>query len=274
MVADTAGTLALWSTQAAVRSPSDYNLFNIGNQSEHTGSITALAVCTAKRTAVLTGSSDGCVKCWDLADGDLCSAQTYRSAHVGAITGLAASPAVHEMFASCSLDGSLLLWDQRVSQQRPVVAAIKPSAVGLTAVQWCDRSAGTDRVYVGDESGAVHRLDVRQPGECERTWRPFDDSGERAGRVHRMRLSGDRTERQLLAVVADSTVVKVLDVGGGGGAAAGDKVDSVVLVTPPAADYVRDVHWGDAGQLYTVGWGAALSATAVVAGGTRNGLLV
>lgn len=259
LVADTAGSLALWSTQSAVRSPAGYCLFNIGHQSEHSGAITALAVCPAQRTAVLTASSDGCVKCWDLGEGDLSSTQTYRTAHARAITGLASSPAAHEVFASCSLDRSLLLWDMRVSKQQPVVGVGDQSPVGLTAMQWCDRT-GTDRLYVGDETGAVRRLDVRQPAEFERTWRPFVGGGEHGGRVHRMRLNGTRAERQLLAVVADSTVAKVLDVGG-----ADKETDGVVLATPAAVDFVRDVHWDEqTGQLYTVGWGAALTKHAVV----------
>lgn len=193
-------------------------------------------VC-ADRIKAVTGSHDGCVKVWDMGSGDLCSINTFRGAHSREITGVAANPEQPDVFASCSRDHCLSIWDVRLST--PIVDFNETHNLGFTAVHW-DNQDGSDNhtIYVGDEAGSMLSIDSRSPNQFLSSWKVFDAP------IHRLRFNGSK-----VAVIADSTEIKVLDTANEG---------AVVFTNNDAKDYVRDAHWSSSTELWTIGWDSAV----------------
>lgn len=180
----------------------------------------------------VTGSSDRCIKVWDIGACDLVSVNTYRYAHNQAITGLSAKPTDDKhLFASCSRDRNICIWDHRVSV--PVADYFEGCHV-YTTITWADID-GIDRIYAGENSGNIA---VHDPRSLKMVLEVLKNTSNRS--VHRIKVN-----KNLVTVLSLSNVVEVLD------SAANH---SVVYTNSGAEDYVRDVHYVDDKTFYSVGW--------------------
>lgn len=210
-------------------------MFNVGRQTEHYASITAMDLFQVEQTKAMTGSQDHCVKVWDMALGDLYSINTYRGGHSRAVTGLSSCPTSPDKFVSCSRDRTMNIWDRRLSA--PILDYNESNPVGLTTIYW---SADNEIIFVGDEAGWIHSIDSRMPRTMRSSLKVFDAP------IHRLRFNGSQ-----MIVIADAAEVKVVDV-------ATDLL--IVYANDDAKDYVRDAHWTSSTEFRTIGWDSAVRA--------------
>ncbi|XP_075150175.1 valois [Haematobia irritans] len=189
------GNLQLWSTHSEVRNAKNpYCLFKIGERCEHMKPITSLATCKANQNSAITGSKDGCIKIWDMGTADLISKGSYRFAHTDSITAIATSRADENIFTTCSLDKTCLFWDAR--ETRPAIALVDNHEVRFNYV--CPNDKSEDILYLGDESGYVLEVDIRQPNQIQKKAQYFDRP------VRKMKPNGEN-----FAVIADSNLTKI-----------------------------------------------------------------
>lgn len=234
----------MWSTQSAMRGKNGCCVYNIAKKAEHIGlvlSMDTLGDNTDELKAV-TGSSDCCLKLWHIGACDVVSEKTYLHAHADAITGLAASPESKFCFVSCSRDKSISHWDYRVPT--PVVDFYE-SDFAYNDIAWSVPNGGHAQIVAGNECGEIHVFDSRNIKSLLKRLQGF--SGKP---VYRMKFNSNNIERgnkNLVAVLGQSNVVKVFDTGNG---------YNLIYESNGASDFVRDVHWchGDANKFYTVGW--------------------
>ncbi|XP_073823302.1 valois [Musca autumnalis] len=231
LLAFNTGNLQVWSTHSEVRkSKNPYCLFLIGEKCEHMKPITCLTNFPSNQHKAATGSKDGTLKLWDMGTADLVSQGTFRFAHTDSITAVAASRGKENIFATCSLDKSCLLWDDR--ETRPAIALYENHSVRFKNVSWCPES-NDNIVYLGDESGYILTLDVRQPKQIQNTTQYFDRP------IRKIIPNGEN-----LAVIADSNIVKISK----------SSNHSVFYENNETQNFVRDGAWLSSGEFLTVGF--------------------
>lgn len=238
------GSIQLCSTQSAVRNENGYNLYLVSKKTEHIGIIEAFDVFNngnAKNKAV-TGSTDGCIKVWNIGPCDLLSEKTYEYAHSAAIKTISSKPNSDALFASCSADQRLAIWDIR--SRTPIVAHCTNPTVANSACSW-ERTNGAERLYLGDISGNVNIYDPRKLDAILSTQRLFDRP------IFKFKSNANSTS---ICVLANSPTIKVLS---------SDKDKGLLYENSTATDYVRDIHWlkenNSAQQsFYSVGWSSGV----------------
>uniref|UniRef100_A0A1I8QFB3 Uncharacterized protein n=1 Tax=Stomoxys calcitrans TaxID=35570 RepID=A0A1I8QFB3_STOCA len=224
------GSLQVWSTHSEVRkSHNPYCLFKIGEKIEHMKPITSLAVFKANPNKVATGSKDGAIKIWDLGTADLISKGGFRFAHTDAITALAAHRSNQNIFTTCSLDKSCLYWDDR--ETRPAIALYENHSVQLKHVCYAVESDNENIIYLGDESGCILVIDIRQPKQIQKQTKYFERP------IRKIMPNGDN-----IAVISDSNVVKI----------AKSSNKSIFYENNETQNFIRDGAWVSAAEFLTV----------------------
>jgi WD40 repeat protein len=230
LVSDSSGSVTLWSTKAEIRN--GYCPYSIVRKSEHIGRIDALELFRKAAPKALTGSTDCCIKVWDLSAGDICSEHTYRHAHFAAITGLSSSYSMATVFASCSRDKKWAIWDYR--QRKPITALSLQHDFAYTTVYWSDDKENNENLLVGDESGCVYFFDIRNPRRHTAVIEAFKHP------IHKLSFEGP-----LLAILGQTDTLKVYDT---------SKENKLIFENSDAANNVRDIHWNDVNSFHTIAW--------------------
>lgn len=233
-MSDSAGGVNLWSTKAEIRN--GYCPYSIIRRSEHIGRIDALELFHKDGTKALTGSTDCCVKVWDLGGGDLCSSSTYRHAHTAHVTGLSSSHSMPTVFASCSRDRKWAIWDYR--QRKPITAISLTHDFPYTALYWSDSQENNENLFVGDESGSVYAFDIRNPTVHIEAITAFNYP------IHKLSFEG-----KFMAVLGQTNAIKVFDT---------SKGNENVYTNSDAKSNVRDIYWNDVSSFYTIAWDTGL----------------
>lgn len=229
------GSIQIWSTQSEVRQKDGYSLYQISKRSEHFGVVHALDILSKNRA--VTGSSDGCIKIWDIESCDLTSSHTYRYAHCRAIHSISSKPDANTIFASCSSDKILSIWDVR--DNKPIVDFFE-NEVGNSTCLWHSIN-GIDKIYMGDDAGIVHVFDPRKLASAELTEKIYKRT------IHKIDFNQNN---DYLCVLGSSETVKVFD----------KAIDGkIVYENSDADDYVRDICWMNAenkqqNEFYSIGW--------------------
>jgi len=156
-------------------------------------------------------------------------AHSYSPAHTRLISGVSCSPDDPHIVATAAQDGLVKIWDTRV--EKPCSTVHRSSTSPPSTLTW----AG-EKLLVGTRCGALSLLDPKTPlAEPLSTGQFFDRE------VRRMRWDGDRKR---LAVTADDTLLKVVEVRSG-----------VVEVYKDArhTDFVRGLAWKE-DTLWSAGW--------------------
>lgn len=156
-------------------------------------------------------------------------AHSYSPAHTRLISGVSCSPDDPHIVATAAQDGLVKIWDTRV--EKPCSTVHRSSTSPPSTLTW----AG-EKLLVGTRCGALSLLDPKTPlAEPLSTGQFFDRE------VRRMRWDGDRKR---LAVTADDTLLKVVEVRSG-----------VVEVYKDDrhTDYVRGLAWKE-DTLWSAGW--------------------
>lgn len=231
---DSVGGITLWSTKAEIRN--GYCPYSIVRRSEHIGRIDVLSLFHKNGTKALTGSTDYCIKVWDLGGGDLFSCNTYRNAHASHITGLSSSHSMPAVFASCSRDRKWAIWDYR--QRKPITTMSLTHDFPYTTVYWSDSQESNENLFVGDESGSIYLFDTRNPV------RHLNDITALDHPIHKLSFEG-----KFLAVLGQTNVLKVFDT---------SKENKEIYANTDAKSNVRDIHWSDVRSFYTIAWDSGL----------------
>lgn len=226
----------MWSTQSAVRNQHGYSLYNISKRSEHAGIILSMDVINKLENGkkAITGSTDCCIKIWNVGPCEIVSEKTYRYAHTDAVTDIACKPDSEFCFLSCSKDKNISLWDYRMSI--PVVDWYE-GEYAYNTVTW---STDHTQILAGNHHGDIHVFDSRTLKTILRQVQGFDHN-----QVHKIKANSDNDN--LVAILGQSNVVKVFDI----------KNDfNLIYENKTANDFVRDVQWcrDDRNKFYTVGW--------------------
>jgi len=160
-------------------------------------------------------------------------AHSYSPAHTRLISGVSCSPDCPNIVATAGQDGLVKIWDTRV--EKPCSTVHRSSTSPPSTLTW---AAGGEKLLVGTRCGALSLLDPRTPLAQPLVTGQFFDR-----EVRRMRWDG---ERKRLAVTADDTLLKVVEVRSGGG---------VVEVYKDArhTDFVRGLAWKE-DTLWSAGW--------------------
>lgn len=233
------GSIQLWSTQSQIRKENGYSLFQIAKKTEHVGMITSFSILgDSNTTKAVTGSTDGCLKVWELTPCDVVSEQTYRLAHKDIITDISSKPMSNDLFATCSRDRFLSIWDKR--SQKPMVNRCKNPDYANTACFWL-KNNGIENLYLGDDTGTMYIYDPRNLNEHLLSKTMFD----RPVYKFRQNPSG-----KLLAVLGQTNELAVIDT---------TRNAETVYTDASATDYVRDICWAnDSNQIghvfHSVGW--------------------
>lgn len=229
-MSDSVGGVNLWSTKAEIRN--GYCPYSIVRKSEHIGRVDALELFRKDGTKALSGSTDCCIKVWDIGGGDLCSSFTYRYAHAGHITGLSSSPSTPTVFSSCSRDKKWAIWDHR---QRKAIASISlQHDFAYTTIYWSDTEENSENLFIGDESGSVYVFDIRNPLLHIDKITVFNNP------IHKLSFEG-----KLAAVLGQTNVLKVFDL---------SKKNELIYNNCDAKNNVRDIYWTDVSSFYTIAW--------------------
>lgn len=158
-------------------------------------------------------------------------AHSYSPAHTRLISGVSCNPDFPYLVATAAQDGLVKIWDTR--SEKPSSTVHKSSTSPPSTLTW----AG-EKLLVGTRCGALSLIDPRTPLAQPLVTGQFFDR-----EVRRMRWDGDRKR---LAVTADDTFLKVVEVRSGGG---------VVEVYKDArhTDFVRGLAWKE-DCLWSAGW--------------------
>lgn len=227
---DSSGGVNLWSTKAEIRN--GYCPYLIVRKSEHIGQINTLELFHKDATKALTGSTDCCVKVWDLGGGDLCSNFTYRYAHADQVTGLSSSHSMPTVFSSCSRDKKWAIWDYR--QRKAITSLSLQHDYAYTTLYWSDGEESNENLLIGDECGSVYRYDIRNPLRHIEMVAAFNHP------IHKLSFEG-----KLLAILGQTNVLKVFDT---------SKENELIYNNSDAKSNVRDIHWSDVNSFYTIAW--------------------
>lgn len=237
---DAGGAIRLYSTQSEIRQKSGYSLYEVAKKVEHVGMITGLTILreSDSQPKAVTVSSDGCIKCWDLAPCDIVSTHTYQYAHKEIITGVSNQPKSGDVFATCSRDRFLSIWDVRC--RLPLVNSCKNEDYANTACLWTNFN-GIDKLYLGDDSGRAYTYDPRKLDTLISSQILFDRP------VYKFSLA---PFGNMLCVLSQSNTMKVLNT---------DDTNAVIYEDSASNDYIRDVCWVNKGnkqeqQFHAVGW--------------------
>lgn len=141
---------------------------------------------------LLTGSWDQDIKCYDLNSLDK-PILHLSEAHDGHVTGLSSSSSEPHSFASVGADCLLKLWDQRASSRDGCTHLHLHNQI-LTCVAWDGRD-----LWLGDDSGGVHRHDLRKLHEASR----------RKLHANRVRCIRHHPQLEFLASCSDDTSIAV-----------------------------------------------------------------
>lgn len=190
-----------------------------------------------KNERAITGSScDNAIKIWNIGPCDLVSEYTFRDAHSDSVTGLASKPKDIHLLASCSRDRSIAIWDHR--KERPAID-FHEGIFGFTTINWSIKD-GNDQLLVGDESGQLHIMDLRNFKKSSQTTKILDAP------VHKIRPNnGDG-----IGVLGQSNCINVLN---------SSKGYSNIYSNDKATDFVRDIYWTNDTHFYSIGWDKQLS---------------
>lgn len=231
------GSIQLWSTQCEIRQKNGYNFFQVAKKSEHIGMVTGFSMLGGNKNKALTGSSDGCLKVWKVEPCDLVSEKTFQYAHKEVITDISAKPQSNDLFATCSRDRFLSIWDLR--SRLPLINSCT-SEFPNTACLWskCD---GVEKLYLGDDSGALHIYDPRKLDVCLATQNILDRP------IYKLKLN---PVNKLIGVLGQTNTFKLIDT---------THKMGTVYAEPNAIDFVRDICWvniKDRPQhsFFSVGW--------------------
>ncbi|KAJ6649760.1 Protein valois [Pseudolycoriella hygida] len=235
LVSDSSGGLNLWSTKAEIRN--GYCAYSIARRSEHVGRIDVLELCHKDGIKALTGSTDCCIKVWDLGGADLCSSFTYRFAHAGQVTGLSSSHSMPTVFSSCSRDKKWAIWDHR--QSRPITTLSLTHFFPYTTLYWSDNAEKYENLFIGDETGCVYVFDIRNPLRYVEMLQVYDGKP-----IHNLSFEGN-----CLAVLGQTNVLKVFDT---------SKANKEIYSNSDAQSNVRDLYWTDVDSFYTIAWGSGM----------------
>lgn len=217
LLATACGTVQLFSTRSDIRNENVHDLNLITKKTEHNGIIHAMD--TVGKARAVTGSSDGCIKVWNVEEYDLVSEKTYENAHSAAIRSISSQPNSDAMFASCGADRRLQIWDLR--SNKPVVAHCHNPLHGNSVCLWHN----AELLYMGDISGNLHTYDARKLNAALASQQLFNRQ------ILKIQAN---PEKNLLGVVAQWPMVKVLK---------NDEGDLKRVSEEKAKDYIRDVAW-------------------------------
>ncbi|GAB0092465.1 hypothetical protein DMENIID0001_074580 [Sergentomyia squamirostris] len=157
----TTGTIETWSTN-----PSMNGYFPVDHKNEHVGIIMDLDVFSKTRSKIVSVDNAACIKLWNVNFLDVESTHTFHHAHGDSITGVSTRPGSDDIFVSVSRDRSALIWDRRQAL-KPASGMLQKHKEHLTAVAWVLDSGQeeTHLMKVGDNSGSILTLDMRNPNE-------------------------------------------------------------------------------------------------------------
>lgn len=227
------GSVELWSIRNPARGDG-FSLYQVDAQSEHIEGVSALDLIEGEEGKLVTGSNDGCLKVWNYG-ADLHSINTMTTAHTDEITGLSANRKDNSVFVTSSLDRSALLWDLR--KPRPASALYDKHKFAFTTVYWTTKKEANRVVALGDETGGVHFVDIRQPNVFLNSVQVFNK------KIHKISFNGTK-----FVVLGNTNQVKFYD----------DKL-TLLHECSPAPNYLRDVLWDDCDSssiaaCWLVGW--------------------
>lgn len=144
----TSGRLGAWEISTG------RSLVPKGWQDAHIGRVCALA---ARDECLLSASSDGLVKAWDLGSSRFGDARGSFPSHGAAVVSVATRPDAAQMFLTGSHDRTMRLWDAR-SGAAEVARWQQQDWVTCVEFHWTNNN----QVWSSDKS--VHRWDLRRPG--------------------------------------------------------------------------------------------------------------
>lgn len=234
------GSIQLWSTQSEIRQKDGFSLFQVAKKTEHFGLINGFTVLDgAKKDKAVTGSTDGCLKVWQLASCDLVSEKTFRYAHKESITDISSKPQSDDLLATCSRDRLLSIWDLRSSA--PLVNSCKNDEFANTACLWT-KINGVENLILGDDSGTMYIYDPRKLDQYLVTQNIFERP------IYKFRLN---PSKKLLCVLGQTNTLKVVSTTMPGA--------ETVYTNSSASDYVRDACWinnknEEEQTFYSIGW--------------------
>lgn len=246
LVTDANGSIQMWSTQSAARNQNGYSLYSISKKAEHVGLILSLDVLSSGENGLkaITGSSDSCIKIWNVGPCDLVSEKTYRYAHADAVTDIASKPDSESCFLTSSRDKSISMWDYRLAT--PVVNYYEGD-FPYNTISW---STDLAQILAGNERGEIHVFDSRNLKTIFQQIQGFSHKP-----IHKIKVNCNNDN--LVAVLGQSKVVKVFDM----------KNDfKLVYENDSAIDYVRDVHWcrDNSDSFYSIGWNKTAAVHSVI----------
>lgn len=217
------GSIQVWSTHSKIRQANGCNLFQVAKKTEHFGLITGFSILgDGDTTKAVTGSTDGCIKVWELTPCDVVSERTYRYAHKDIITAISSKPSSNDLFASCSRDRYLSIWDKR--SQKPLVNTHKNEDYANTACLWL-KNNGIEKLYLGDDTGTIYIYDPRKLNECLLSKTIFDRP------VYKFK---ENPSSKLLGVLGQTNDLAVIST---------EEKAEIIYTDSSATDYVRDICW-------------------------------
>ncbi|XP_052737650.1 methylosome protein 50-like [Bicyclus anynana] len=149
LLGEDSGALSIWSTAVNAWD----NWIEEMSVAEHDGAVLALD-CLVPGQEYVTVGEDGNMKVWDISD--LICVRNYVGAHSRAIYDVSVRPQSDANLATGSLDYYASLWDHNIA--KPVLDLAKNDC-GIRCLQWLDEN----RLFFGDEAGALSMIDVRTP---------------------------------------------------------------------------------------------------------------
>ncbi|XP_026477486.1 methylosome protein 50-like [Ctenocephalides felis] len=232
-VAEDSGVMKLHTTDSY--DGKNGKLRTVSKTSAHQDIVNSVIKLTGSTNCVTAGN-DLEIKIWDtdyLQD-RFAAIHSFYPAHRDFITDLTVNDCEVNTFGSCSNDHISFLWDLRKST--PATGLFK-SEHGLKCINWQPES---NVVALGDCDGTIFLVDTRYPGAVFKKIPCF------TAELHKIEFCPSNTK--LLAVCADDTAVKVIDI-------EKDNPDCIIYEENSHTGLVRGLAWNrESQELYTCGY--------------------